>query len=68
MDNSNCITDGAACVLGPKLCSNFRGNDETCSQFTATDGPCKASSISTTAVACTPRVCYEAPNTYTTDA
>ncbi|CAK64749.1 unnamed protein product (macronuclear) [Paramecium tetraurelia] len=62
-----CITDGTNCVDIGKACSFFRGDDAKCSSFTANDGPCKASSVSASAVACTPRVCYEAPNTYTTD-
>ncbi|CAD8101249.1 unnamed protein product [Paramecium primaurelia] len=39
-----------------KACSFFKGNDETCLQFTASDGPCKASSDSASPVTCTPRV------------
>ncbi|CAD8122988.1 unnamed protein product [Paramecium sonneborni] len=62
-----CITNGTACVDIGKPCSFFKGNDETCGLFTATDGPCKASAVSAAAVVCTPRVCYEAPNTFTTD-
>ncbi|CAD8206022.1 unnamed protein product [Paramecium pentaurelia] len=62
-----CITDGKTCVDIGKACSFFKGNDETCLQFTASDGPCKATSVSASPVTCTPRVCYEAPNTYTTD-
>ncbi|CAK64744.1 unnamed protein product (macronuclear) [Paramecium tetraurelia] len=62
-----CITDGKTCVDIGKACSFFKGNDDTCLLFTANDGPCKASSVSASPVACTSRVCYEAPNTYTTD-
>ncbi|CAD8205842.1 unnamed protein product [Paramecium pentaurelia] len=62
-----CITDGTKCTDIGKQCSFFKGTDETCQKFTATDGPCKASAVSATPVACTPKVCYEAPNTFTTD-
>ncbi|CAD8122845.1 unnamed protein product [Paramecium sonneborni] len=62
-----CITNGTVCVDIGKPCSFFEGNAETCSQFTATDGPCQPSVISAKKVSCKPRVCYEAPNTYRTD-
>ncbi|CAD8205800.1 unnamed protein product [Paramecium pentaurelia] len=62
-----CITDGKTCLDTGKACSFFKGNDKTCLQFTASDGPCKASSVSASPVTCTPRVCYEARNTYTKD-
>ncbi|CAD8212927.1 unnamed protein product [Paramecium octaurelia] len=62
-----CITDGTNCVDIEKPCSFFRGDNDKCSSFTASDGPCKASAVSASPVACTSRVCYEAPNTYTTD-
>lgn len=62
-----CITDGTNCTTYDKPCSFFSGTDATCSKFTSNEGICKASSVSSTPVPCTPRVCHEAPITYTTD-
>ncbi|TNV71507.1 hypothetical protein FGO68_gene15846 [Halteria grandinella] len=62
-----CVTNGKNCVPSSTTCSEFKGTYLTCPNFTASDGPCKASNYSTTEAVCQPRVCTEASNSLATD-
>ncbi|CAD8082118.1 unnamed protein product [Paramecium primaurelia] len=63
-----CISNGINCIKNPAKCSDFIGNNISCQTFTALiDGPCKGN-LDNSMGYCQPRVCYEAPKSYNTDA
>ncbi|CAK61922.1 unnamed protein product (macronuclear) [Paramecium tetraurelia] len=67
-DDPFCVFDGTGCIDYGKNCSTFNGTEETCPNYLAKDGPCKATTVGTIKGACAKRVCTEAPNTLATDA
>ncbi|CAD8162524.1 unnamed protein product [Paramecium pentaurelia] len=59
-----CKTNGMGCVYILKLCKEYEGSPEICSQLIGSDGKCQGDG---TDGKCKRRSCLDAPSTYNTD-